>query len=416
MRRYFFHLFSSIMCLLVSSGMAYAATITVGKDRPIQSINKAIQMAQDGDSILVEAGYYDEGNIRVDKKLAIIGINKPVIDGKKKTEPFSIRSPYVLIQGFVIKSSGHSAMNDIAGVKIYNTHHVTVKDNVLEDNFFGIYAQNSKHCQFINNKLQAYGKAEQLIGNGIHGWKSDSLTIQGNVIKGHRDGIYLEFVTHTEVENNLSDSNLRYGLHFMFSHDNSYIHNTFRANGAGVAVMYTNRVTMKHNVFEENWGDAAYGLLLKDISDSEITNNRFDRNTTAIFMEGSNRCHLEHNEFMGNGWALKVQASCMDNTFFHNNFFQNTFDVATNGSLSLNTFKKNYWDKYEGYDIDRDGVGDIPYRPVSLFSMLVERYPTAMILFRSFMVTLFDRTERLIPSLTPESLKDDQPLMKSVKV
>lgn len=104
----------------------------------------------------------------------------------------------------------------------------------------------------------------------------------------------------------------------------------------------------------------------------------------------------------------------MDNDFKNNNFLQNTFDVATNGTLTLNNFENNYWDKYEGYDLDKDGIGDIPFRPVSLFSMLVERYPSAMLLFRSFMVTLFDRTEKLLPSLTPEGLKDEKPRMKSV--
>lgn len=94
---------------------------------------------------------------------------------------------------------------------------------------------------------------------------------------------------------------------------------------------------------------------------------------------------------------------------------QNTFDVATNGTMTLNHFERNYWDKYEGYDLNKDGIGDIPFRPVSLFSMLVERYPTMMILFRSFMVTLFDRTEKLLPSLTPEGLKDESPRIKSVK-
>ncbi len=202
----------------------------------------------------------------------------------------------------------------------------------------------------------------------------------------------------------------------MFSHENSYISNTFRSNGAGVAVMYTKHVHMENNNFEENWGDAAYGLLLKDISDSQIINNQFSRNTTGIFMEGSNRIHIEHNNFKSNGWGLKIQSSCMDNVLKDNNFLQNTFDVATNGTLTLNSFVHNYWDKYEGYDLDKDGFGDIPFRPVSLFSMMVERYPSAMLLFRSFMAMLFDRTEKLLPSLTPEGLKDDKPRMKSIKV
>jgi nitrous oxidase accessory protein len=81
----------------------------------------------------------------------------------------------------------------------------------------------------------------------------------------------------------------------------------------------------------------------------------------------------------------------------------------------LNTFNGNYWDKYEGYDLDRNGTGDVPYRPVSLYSMIAERNPTTMMLFRSFMVSLLDKSEKIIPGITPESLKDDRPLMKALK-
>jgi nitrous oxidase accessory protein len=72
--------------------------------------------------------------------------------------------------------------------------------------------------------------------------------------------------------------------------------------------------------------------------------------------------------------------------------FSNTFDVATNGVLVLNSFNRNYWDKYEGYDLNKDHVGDIAFHPVSLFSMVVEKNPSAMMLFRSFITTLLDKT------------------------
>ena len=78
----------------------------------------------------------------------------------------------------------------------------------------------------------------------------------------------------------------------------------------------------------------------------------------------------------------------------------------------LNTFNNNYWDKYEGYDLNKDKIGDVPYRPVSMYSMMVEQNPTIMMLFRSFIVRLMDKTEKILPSLTPENLKDDAPLMK----
>ena len=70
-----------------------------------------------------------------------------------------------------------------------------------------------------------------------------------------------------------------------------------------------------------------------------------------------------------------MQASCDDNNFHHNNFNGNSFDVATNGTMMLNKFYNNYWDKYEGYDINKDGIGDVPYHPVSMYSMIVEQNP-----------------------------------------
>lgn len=393
---------------------AWAKTIRVGRQHAVSGIKQAIRMACDGDTVLIYEGWYREGNIVVDKPLVLKGVGLPVLDGMRRYEIISIKSPHVTVDGFVVRASGQSSMQDVAGIRVYNTHDVTVRNNVLEDNFFGIYLQQSKRCAVENNRLRAFGKAEHLIGNGIHSWKSDSLVIAGNQVQGHRDGIYLEFTTHTVVKNNVSHANLRYGLHFMFAHNNTYTFNTFSSNGAGVAVMYTHHVHMKNNVFKDNWGDSAYGILLKEISDSDIENNSFLGNTTGIFMEGASRIRIKKNAFQANGWALKIQASCMDNQVEGNNFQGNTFDVATNSSLVLNTFDRNYWDKYEGYDLDKDGIGDVPYRPVSLYSMIVERFPAAMILFRSFMVSLLDRTEKMIPGMTPEQLKDALPAMKPV--
>lgn len=161
-----------------------------------------------------------------------------------------------------------------------------------------------------NNRIKAYGKEEQQIGNGIHCWKSDTLQIIGNTIEGHRDGIYFEFVTHSIIWRNVSIRNIRYGLHFMFSNDDAYISNVFKENGAGVAVMFTKNVKMFNNVFEQNWGDAAYGMLLKEINDSYIIGNVFVSNTAGIFMDGTNRVKVEKNIFKNNGWGMKIQASC----------------------------------------------------------------------------------------------------------
>jgi len=203
----------------------------------------------------------------------------------------------------------------------------------------------------------------------------------------------------------------------MFSHHDVYRNNRFEKNEAGVAVMYSNNVRMIQNYFVDNWGDCSYGLLLKDIYDGELTNNVFIQNTVALHMEGSNRLFITNNTFSSNGWALRIAANCEGNKVNANYFSGNSFDVATNGNTVMNAFKGNYWDHYEGYDLDRDGIGDIPYHPVSLFSVLVERVPESLMLYRSFLTFLLDKSEHVMPSITPNDLVDNEPLMKpNVKI
>jgi len=408
--------FIYILYLTTISSIAFAKKYEVGKNYSYRTIKSALAKINNGDTVIVYEGVYKEGNIIIDKEIKLIGKNFPILNGQKKYEVLSIKSANTLICGFKIINSGYATLDDPCGIKVYDTRNVTIRDNIFDDNFFGIYIQYSVNCIIKNNYITAYGKEEQQIGNGIHCWKSDSLQITANKISGHRDGIYFEFVTNSIIWRNISTKNIRYGLHFMFSNNDSYITNVFKNNGAGVSVMFTKSVKMFNNVFEENWGDAAYGLFLKEISDSYIFGNKFIKNTEAIHMEGTSRIKVEKNIFESNGWGMKIQASCMENEVVSNNFQGNTFDIGTNGSLVLNTFNGNYWDKYEGYDLDKNHIGDVPYHPLSLFSVIVENNPPAMLLFRSFMVTLLDKSEKMIPSLTPDNFIDKTPLMHSLNL
>jgi len=398
-----------VFCQRVNAGI-----IKVGIQQQYRSISAAIAAAKNGDTVLVDKGTYREKNLVIDKEIVLKGIDHPLLDGEKKYEIISIKADNVTVEGFLLEHSGVSSITDFAAIKIYNRRNVSIINNVIKDAFFGIYSQYGINCLIQNNRLTANAKEEQESANGIHCWKSDSMRIIANTISGHRDGIYFEFVTHSVIWRNNSFRNLRYGLHFMFSNDDAYISNVFENNGAGVAVMFSHGVKMFNNYFKENWGDAAYGILLKEINDSYIEHNHFEKNTIAIYAEGANRIQMQKNVFKSNGWALKIQASCMDIVLVQNNFIGNTFDVGTNGSLVLNNFNNNYWDKYDGYDLDHDKHGDVPYRPVSMYSMIIERNPPAMILFHSLITSLMDKSEKVIPSLTPENLKDEHPLMKSL--
>ncbi|QOI95962.1 MAG: nitrous oxide reductase family maturation protein NosD [Flammeovirgaceae bacterium] len=399
-----------VLCL---AGIPVSAKrIIVNPGGPVKSVNLAISLAAAGDTILVKSGIYREGNITINKPLVFIGEGRPVLDGEMKHEVFTINADGVSISGFRIINSGVSSVKDLAGIGAINTDRLVIRNNEFAETFFGIHISNSRNSIIENNRLLVSARSEYEIGNGIHLWQSTQATIRNNYVSGHRDGIYFEFVTSSRIEGNTCERNQRYGLHFMFSHDDEYHRNSFRENGAGVAVMYTRNVTMTYNLFEKNWGNSVYGLLLKDISDSKVTNNRFVQNTIAVYMEGTSRTEFSENIFTSNGWGIRLQASCDANTFTRNNFTRNTFDFATNGTLVLNTINGNYWDKYQGYDLNKDGIGDVPYRPVNMYTMVVERIPTAVLLWRSFLVFLLDRAEKVFPAVTPENLKDEYPNLR----
>ncbi|MEO6611648.1 MAG: nitrous oxide reductase family maturation protein NosD [Chitinophagaceae bacterium] len=391
-----------------------ARVIQAGSGQPVLSLRKAIDIAKDRDTIFLHQGIYKEGGLTLTKSLTIIGQNNPVLDGENKYEILLISGKNIIIRGITFRNSGYSAMNDYASIKLVDATSINIENNIITGAYFAIHISNTSYVTVRNNTITGNPRSEQLTGNAIHLWKSNHALIENNHVQGHRDGIYFEFVSLSVIRNNTSEKNIRYGLHFMFSNDDNYLNNIFRNNGAGVAVMYSKKVRMEGNHFEQNWGPSAYGILLKDISDSYILHNTFFKNTVGIHLEGTSRIDIQKNIFKENGWALKVQASCENNDFHHNNFLGNSFDVATNGSISLNNFYNNYWDKYEGYDINRDGIGDIPYHPVSMYSMIVEQNPYALMLFRSFTVQLLDKAEKAIPSLTPENLLDNKPLVKSL--
>lgn len=390
----------------------HAQKIEVCDSCSVTTLKAAIKMAQDFDSIIVKKGVYKEYNIIIDKPLTIIGENHPIIDGELKGEIITINADNVTVDGFFIINVGTSYTEDYAAIRVRRSENFVIQNLVLENLFFGIYIEKSQYGKVYNNKI--FGKAvkEYNSGNGIQLWYSNHIEIEHNYIEHVRDSIYLEFSDDCLIKNNVSTKNLRYGLHFMFSNNNVYQNNTFENNGAGVAVMFSKKIKMLNNTFKENWGTASYGMLLKEINDAEIIGNTFEENTVGINIEGSNRIIYKNNNFINNGWAVKVRGACYANRFLENNFLYNSFDISYNSKVNDNVFDRNYWSNYTGYDLDRNGIGDVPYRPVKLFSYIVNRTPETIILLRSLFIDLIDFSEKVSPVFTPDNLLDNNPLIK----
>lgn len=406
-------LISMILCCSGSWAVAQK-TWVVCPDCPTPQIRQAITLAAPGDRIEIQTGDYHETNLVIDKPLHLQGIGQPVLHGETGNEIMIIASDSVWIEGLRFQSVPRSHLKDLAALRVQRKQHFIIRDNTFDDTFFAIYLEHAKYGEIENNRITGRAVTENSSGNGIHAWYSENLCIANNLVAHHRDGIYLEFVNNSDITGNYSTGNIRYGLHFMFSNDNQYEHNTFRDNGAGVAVMFSKRINMRSNLFDHNWGRSSYGLLLKEIYDAEITDNLFSNNTIAIHLEGAGRISYQHNTLERNGWAVRISGGCVENRFSDNNFLHNTMDVVLNGRMNDNSLAGNYWSEYTGYDLDHDGRGDIPFRPVKLFSYVITQAPESILLLRSLFIDLLNFSEKVNPAFTPADLTDPSPLMQAL--
>lgn len=411
--------FSILWLILVFGSPAFLYSqnqvLTPGNGEGAAQLSEAIERAEPGSEILMKAGIYNVNDLKITKSITLKGEEGTVLDINGKGFGLIVMGEQIILENFEIRNSASGFMDDYAAILIEDSDDVKVNNLKLRDNFFSVFVAKSQNIVISNNSILSNAERQTKSGNGVHIWYSKDIEVHNNRIEGHRDGIYLEFVESSKMTDNHVDGNIRYGLHFMYSDDCVYTGNLFRDNISGVAVMYSKKVQMLNNQFEDNWGANRYGLLLKEITDSRIEMNRFTQNTVGIYMEASNRIQIESNEFIENGTALRVMANGVDNLVVSNNFIGNVFEVTTNSKQNPNKYEGNYWSRYDGYDLDRDGWGDVPHRPVRLFSVLVERQPAALILMRSVIADLLDQAERLMPALTPEGLVDRQPKMERLQ-
>jgi len=401
-----------ILLLTFTCSILQAKQIEVCNSCENSSIQKAIDVAENGDEIFIRKGIYKENDIEVNKEITLFGEEGTIIDGNNNGSVLHITANNFIIKNLKIINVGVSYTKDHAAIKVVRCENFVIENVILDQIFFGILIEKSHHGKILKNKLSSTAKDEANSGNGIHIWHCSNMEVEGNEVFGMRDGIYFEFVTERKVHNNLSHDNIRYGLYFMFSNNDTYYNNVFKNNGAGVAVMFSKFIIMYQNKFLHNWGSASYGLLLKEIYDTQIYNNLFQENTIGIKGEGCTRINYKNNTFLRNGWAIKIAGACYTNIFEKNDFMHNSLDLAYNTKVNDNKFENNYWSEYTGYDLDNDGIGDVPYRPVKLFSYVVNKTPEALVLLRSLFVDIINFSEKVSPVFTPDDLMDKKPLMK----
>jgi nitrous oxidase accessory protein len=399
------------MLTLARAGDAAPRTIVVPAGG--EALRSALDAAGPGDTLVLAGGIH-RGPIEIRKQLTLRGERGAEIDGGGQGTVIMVASPGVELDSLTIRGSGSNAMKIDAGVRIA-ADGVSLRGLVLEDVLYGVNAERGTglvvdHCR-ITGRVAPLDETGS--GNGIHLWYSSGVRLVGNEVEHFLDAIYLSFADRVEVEGNVLRWNGRYGLHSMYSQRAKLAGNTFTLNAAGCALMFSNDLDVDRNDFVENRGPRTYGLLLRDCSGGRFRDNRLASNTIAVFMDGSNRNRFTGNLVENNGWGLLIFSSCANNVFAGNQFVQNDYPVALDMRRTSNRFNDgrlgNYWSENAAFDLDGDGVSDVPYAPVTAFAFLSRQYPDLTILAQSPAVAALGVAERVLPALHPSDALDSFP-------
>lgn len=410
----------AVIACLVLAPVSAGRTLNVGPGHPYADLASALAQAGDADTVVVHGGLHP-GPVVIERAIALVGKNGPVIDGGGTGTVVSLRAAQARLTGFVIRNSGARLDKEDAGIALYAT--ATVTDNVLEDVLFGIDVQRAPDSVITDNTIVGRDLAMPRRGDAVRLWESAGSTLARNTVDRSRD-IVVWYSTDTTVSDN-TVTNSRYGLHFMYASRSRVDSNRLRGNAVGAYAMYSSDLSYVRNEFTGNHGPSGYGLALKESSRIEIRDNVFSGNRTGIYFDNSPLepdafNQIRNNVIANNDIGLAFVPSVKRNVFTSNRFEDNFQQVAVvaGGAFEGNIWTAdgvgNFWSNYVGFDSDGDGIGDIPHAEASLFHSLLDAEPVLRLFSLSPAQSALDLAARAFPVFRPApSLVDTGPLTRA---
>ncbi|MDH3455671.1 MAG: nitrous oxide reductase family maturation protein NosD [Gemmatimonadota bacterium] len=395
---------------LVPLLLAAQATLTVGASGDYASITEALRAAAPGDTIVVQAGVYRE-HLEIEHPVVLLGQDGAIIDGDRQGIVLTVLAP-ATIEGFTVRGSGAVQSTEDAGLLAENAADLRIAGNRFEDVLFGIYLKNCPGAVIADNEIAGKPIPIPLRGDGIRLWYSPGGIISGNTVWQSRDVVIWFSDSTTTSDNVVTES--RYGLHYMYSHENVFERNRFEANDVGAFIMYSHGITFRENVFANARGTSGRGLGFKDSDDIRAVGNVMVKNAVGISIDNSPSSDRSVNVFARNVVAyndvgISMLPSVARNTFEQNEFIDNVTPVAvTGGGTALgNRWAGNYWSEYEGFDADGDDRGDTPFVFERLSDDLLMKHAPLRVFSLSPAAASLNVLSRAFPLLRPEAIVID---------
>jgi nitrous oxidase accessory protein len=401
-------LLAALFC--AASAGARAADIMVAPGA--RNLTAAVAKARAGDRLILTAGVY-QGETTVDRPLTIEGAPGTILDAGGQGSGIKILAPNVTVRGLAIRGSGADGSKFDSGIYVeQGADSPVIENNRLEGNLFGVVLHGCKKAVVRNNAIA--NRSDLWLndrGNGIHIWNNTGSTIEGNSVKGGRDGAYIEISHHNVIRGNRFEG-LRFALHYMFSNHNEISGNVSIHNRVGFALMYSNDLRIMRNI---SIGDLQHGLMLHTTHKSEAAYNYiFGTGEKCLFIYTATGNEIHDNRFEQCGVGVHFTGGSEGNAFYGNSFLANEIQVKYTGLKVYEWSQQgrgNYWSDNPAFDLDGNGIADAAYRPNTIVDWVLWKYPLAKLLISSPAFQSLRFVQEQFPTLYPGGAVDSYPLM-----
>ncbi len=359
-------------------------------------------LANGPDEIWLRARSY-HGDFTVARRLALRGERGATIEGTGTGTVLTITADDAWVDNLAIERSGGRNTTDDAGIKA-KAARVRVTNVSVRETLFGISLGPCPSCVVEHSRVKGRTLDPELRGDGIKLWESHDAVVRGCVMEDSRD-LVVWYSRRVLLENNTVRRS-RYGSHFMYAHDSVVRGSRIESNVVGIFVMYSERLEVEHNVLAGSRGPAGVGIGFKESDGVKVHDNWIVANTTGLYLDRSPRApttpvSIEHNVLALNDVGVIFHSSEEGITFHENDFHENVAvaSVEGGGDAMGVVFEGNHWTEYEGYDMDHDGRGDVPFELKALSSELTDTHPPLKLFEGTAALGMFDVVARAAPVL-----------------
>ena len=384
-------------------------------------LQDAIDRAPAGSILKLPASTY-KGSIHIDKPLSIIGVGDGVIiDGLGEGTVVKVSSSYVTLKNLTIINSGDRHENIDAAITLNDASQCEISNCVIKDCLFGIDMQMVHNSIVAHNHISSKDVELGLRGDGLRLWYSNDNIIKANSLINSRDMVV--WYSHgNEIVENYGKNN-RYSLHFMYAGKNLVKNNTYELNSVGIFFMYSQDTIAVGNVIKSSQGATGMGIGLKDVSNFTIKDNTVLYCAQGLYIDRSPFEPDTHNWIEGNKILYNSEAmhfhSLSENNVIKNNIIAGNIEDVVNDSrgskTNENEIRLNYWDNYEGFDRDNDGIGDTPHKVYQYADQLWMYDSDVKFFYGSPVISLLNFLAKLAPFTKPMFLmEDDQPRVSKI--